>query len=197
MLARFMGGTPLSAIEIEMQLIPDFKPRGGGTFRKHEIYVSTPSIPYEELLRLFIREVQFRTFATRIEKLLRNHEANQMFFRNAEHKKRFEDICKSGLLPKLEESNGYAAAIFLLSADTFVWSKVKDCVNNQCIHFENIHIYGVDLDGYAILRMSKGLYYGKTYITVSELSDPELINDKLLRLIINAFLVRRYGINVL
>lgn len=197
MLARFMSGTPLSAIEIEMQLIPGFKPRGGGTFRKHEIYASTPNIPYEELLRPFIKEVQFRTFATRIEKLLRNHEANQMLFGNAEHKKRFEDICKSCLLPKLEESNGYAAAIFMLSADAFVWGKAKNCVNNQCIYFENIRIHGVDLDGYAILRMSKELYSGKTYITVSELSDPELINDKVLRLIINAFLVRRYGINVL
>ncbi|MPM73818.1 hypothetical protein SDC9_120803 [bioreactor metagenome] len=54
----------------------------------------------------------------------------------------------------------------------------------------------MDLDGYAIFHMAKELYSGKSHITVSELSDPELINDKLLRLIVNAFLVRRYGINV-
>jgi len=49
MFARFMSGTSLSAIEIEMQLIPRFKPRGGGAFRNREIYVSAPSISYEEL----------------------------------------------------------------------------------------------------------------------------------------------------
>lgn len=79
----------------------------------------------------------------------------------------------------------------------FVWSKAKICVDSQLIHFEAIRIHGVDLDGYAIFHMAKELYSEKSHITVSELSDPELINDKILRLIVNAFLVRRYGINVI
>lgn len=104
MLARFMSGTPPSAIEIEMQLIPGFKLRGGGTFRKREIYVSAPSIPYEELLRLFIKESQLRTFAARIEKLLKESEANPMFFRDVEHRRRFQSVQNSGLLPLLSTS---------------------------------------------------------------------------------------------
>jgi hypothetical protein len=86
---------------------------------------------------------------------------------------------------------------YSLQIDAFVWSKAKSCVDSQLIHFEAIRIHGVDLDGYAIFHMAKELYSGKSHITVSELSDPELINDKLLRLIVNAFLVRRYGVNVI
>nr|WP_319489912.1 hypothetical protein [uncultured Caproiciproducens sp.] len=189
-----MRDTPLATIEIEMQLIPGFTPRAYGTFRGQQRYVNPNPIQYEELLRLFLKEIELQAFALRVQRII---EVNQMLFRNAEHKKRFQSICKSGLFPKLEESYGYAAAIFLLSADAFVWSKTKSCVDSQLIHFEAIRIHGVDLDGYAIFHMAKELYSGKEHITVSELSDPELINDKLLRLIVNAFLVRRYGINVI
>lgn len=120
-----------------------------------------------------------------------------MLFRNAEHKKRFQSICKSGLFPMLNESSGYAAAIFLLSADAFLWRKSKGSITEKQIIFRTIHIQGVDLAGYAIFHMAKELYSGKTHITVSELSDPELIDDRLLQLIIHAFLVRRHGIHVI
>lgn len=200
---RFMRDTPLAAIEIEMQLIPGFTPRACGTFRSQQRYVNPNPILYEELLGLFLKEIEIQAFALRVQRIIEaasnlgESEVNQMLFRNAEHKKRFQSICKSGLFPRLNESQGYAAAIFLLSADAFVWSKAKSCVDSQLIHFEAIRIHGVDLDGYAIFHMAKELYSGKSHITVSELSDPELINDKLLRLFVNAFLVKRYGVNVL
>lgn len=197
MLARFMSATPLSTIEIEMQLIPGFKPRGSGTFRNREIYASIPSIPYKELLRLFIKEIQLHTFAARIEKLFRESEANPMFFRNAEHRRRFQSVQKSGLFPLLSLSEAYATAVFLLTSDAFLWKQSKDCIDQSSIRFKDIRIHGVDLNGYAIFHTAKDLYQGTDHIALSELSDPELINDKLLRLIINAFLIRRHGITVI
>lgn len=203
MITRFMRDTPLAGIEIEMQLIPGFTPRACGTFRSQQRYVNPNPIRYEEVLGLLLKEIELQAFALRVQRIIKvvnslgESEVNQMIFRNTEHKKRFQSICKSGLFPKLEESYGCAAAIFLLSADAFIWSKAKNYIDSQLIHFEAIRIHGVDLDGYVIFHMAKELYSGKEHITVSELSDPELINDKLLRLIINAFLVRRYGINVI
>lgn len=203
MITRFMRDTPLAAIEIEMQLIPGFTPRSCGTFRSQQKYVNPNPILYEELLGLFLTEIEIQAFALRVQRIIEaasnlgESEVYQMLFRSAEHKRSFQSICKSGLFPKLNESAGYAVDIFLLSADAFVCSKAKSCVDSQLIHFEAICIHGVDFDGYAIFHMAKELYSGKSHITVSELSDPELINDKLLRLIVNAFLVRRYGVNVL
>ncbi len=179
MITRFMRDTPLAAIEIEMQLIPGFTPRACGTFRSQQRYVNPNPIRYEELLRLFLKEIELQALALRVQRIIKvvnsleESEVNQMHFRNAEHKKRFQSICKSGLFPKLEESYGYAAAIFLLSADAFVWSKTKNCVDSQLIHFDAIRIHGVDLDGYAIFHMAKELYSGKSHIPVSELSDPD------------------------
>lgn len=154
-------------------------------------------VPYGELLRLFIKEIQLRAFAARIDKLLRESEVNPMLFRNAEHRRRFQSMQKSGLFPLLNLSEAYAAAVFLLTSDAFLWKQSKDCIGQSSIRFNDIRIHGVDLDGYAIFHTARDLYHGTDHIAISELSDPELINDKLLRLIINAFLVRRHGISVI
>ena len=154
-------------------------------------------VPYEELLRLFIKEIQLRTFAARIEKLLQESEANPMLFRNAEHRRRFQSVQKSGLFPLVSLSEAYAAAAFLLTSDAFLWKQSKDCIDQSSIRFKDIRIHGVDLDGYAIFYTARNLYHSTDHIAVSELSDPELINDNLLRLINNAFLIRRHGIAVI
>lgn len=151
-------------------------------------------VSYGELLRLFLSEIQLRTFASRIEKLLKESEANPMFFRNTEHRRIFQSLRKSGLFPLLNLSEAYAAAVFLLTSDTFLWKQSKDFINQSSIRFKDIRIHGVDLDGYAIFHTARDLYHGTDHIAISELRDPELINDKLLRLIINAFLIRRHGI---
>ncbi|HEX2938275.1 MAG TPA: hypothetical protein VHO66_05080 [Ruminiclostridium sp.] len=156
--------------------------------------IAVGCVSYGELLRLLLSEIQLRTFASRIEKLLKESEANPMFFRNAEHCRRFQSLRKSGSFPLLNLSKAYAAAVFLLTSDAFLWKQSKDFINQSSIHFKDIHIHGVDLDGYAIFHTARDLYHGTDHIAVSELSDPELINDKLLRLIINAFLIRRHGI---
>lgn len=156
--------------------------------------IAAGCVSYGELLRLFLSEIQLRTFASRIEKLLRESEANPMFFRNAEHRRRFQSLRRSGLFPLINLSEAYAAAVFLLTSDAFLWKQSKDFINQSSIHFKDIRIHGVDLDGYAIFHTAKDLYHSTDHIAVSELSDPELINDNLLRLIINAFLIRRHGI---
>ncbi len=156
--------------------------------------IAAGCVSYEELLRLFLSEIQLQTFASRIEKLLKESEANPMFFRNAEHRKRFQSLRRSALFPLINLSEAYAAAVFLLTSDDFLWKQSKDFINQSCIRFKDIRIHGVDLDGYAIFHIARDLYHGTDHIAISELSDPELINDKLLRLIINAFLIRRHGI---
>lgn len=138
-----MRETPLAAIEIEMQLIPGFTPRACGTFRSQQKYVNPNPILYEESLGLFLKEIEIQAFALRVQRIIEvasnlgESEVNQMLFRNAEHKKRFQSICKSGLFLKLEESYGYAAAIFLLSADAFVWSNPTRSDGDNILHLVN------------------------------------------------------------
>lgn len=108
-----------------------------------------------------------------------------MFFRNTEHCRRFQSLRRSGLFPLLNLSETYTAAVFLLTSDAFLWKQSKDFINQNSIYFKDICIHGVDLDCYAIFHAARDLYHGTNHIVILELSDPELINDRLLRPIIN------------
>ncbi|MDD4808377.1 MAG: hypothetical protein PHU30_07810, partial [Oscillospiraceae bacterium] len=105
------------------------------------------------------------------------------------HQMRFEAAHKAN--PKC--SAGQTAAVFLLTADPFLWSKARPAVTQGNIDFPAIHIHGVDLDGYVLFHTAKDLYAGTKHISLSELTDPELVSDGAFRLIVTAFLIRRYG----
>ena len=89
------------------------------------------------------------------------------------------------------------AALYLLSADTFLWGKSVSFIQQDSIRFKEIKIHGVDLNGYVLFHTAKDLYQGTNHISISELIDPELVGDITFELIVTAFLIRRYGHNVL
>lgn len=89
------------------------------------------------------------------------------------------------------------AAIYLLCADTFLWGKSVMAVKPDFIDFPFIQIHGVDLNGYVLFHTDKDLYKGTRHISLSELTGPELVSDWAFKLIVKAFLIRRYGTAVI
>jgi len=65
------------------------------------------------------------------------------------------------------------------------------------IYFISIDTGNLDSNDLLILKAARDLYEGNLHITLADLLDPKLFNDNLLRLIINTFIVRRYGLVML
>lgn len=65
------------------------------------------------------------------------------------------------------------------------------------IRFREIRIPGIDLQGYVLYHAARDLYQGSGQISLSELTDPELVSSQTFRLVLSAFLIRRYGAAVL
>lgn len=61
------------------------------------------------------------------------------------------------------------------------------------IDFTSVSICGVDMDGYVLYHTAKDLYRGTSHVSLAELTDGELVSDRAFRLVINAFLLCRYG----
>lgn len=218
MMTRFLSNTPYADTEFEMQQIPGFTPPGSGMVVSHFKYSArdgdcSPCIfknrkkkcagpngcPWlrelpaaggatiDELLGVFAAEVRERAFVNRVSRL---SGMGQPFFHSARHRQRFEGRREG--LPKPDEA-AWCAALYLLSADTFLWNRAQAAVRPDCIDFTPIHIHGVDLDGYVLFHTAKDLYKGTKHISLSELTDPELVSDEAFRMIIAAFLIRRHG----
>jgi hypothetical protein len=92
------------------------------------------------------------------------------------------------------EPSPYTAAVFLLSADPALWSKSRQAVCDGTVDFGRIDLREISTEGYALLQTAKDLYCGGCHLTMEELCDPHVIDDRLFRLILSAFVIRRYGL---
>ena len=59
-----------------------------------------------------------------------------------------------------------------------------------------IRLGSVTLEQYILFHAARDVYLGTKHIRLSELTDRELIPDEILRLIVNAFVMERYGVDI-
>ena len=223
MTARFMSGTPYAALEIEMQRPPGFRPRKSGMIisrcacgtqecgcslcahkkrngtdqaAKGCAYlcerILTGCTPLTKLMGDLTAEATRKPFAARVARM---SEDFSTFFFLAGHQERFDSLLDGKSNPA--DTDALYATLYLLSADRFLWGKSVPAVKPDAVHFKEIQIHGVDLGGYVLFHTARDLYQGTQHISLSELTDPELVGDETFRLIIQAFLIRRYGLGAL
>ena len=133
-------------------------------------------------------EAAGKPFTARVARMSKDF--SSIFFL-AGHQERFDSLLDGKSNPA--DTDALYAALYLLSADRFLWGKSVLAVKPDALHFKEIQIHGVDLGGYVLFHTAKDLYQGTQHISLSELTDPELVGDEIFRLIIHALLIRRYG----
>lgn len=208
----------MADLEMVMQQAPGFRPRKSGIIRSQypishgakpcegcgyaavktaveEEGKEQASFSYEILLTLLAEELPSCALAVRIGRLqIEDVGNNPSLFRTEEHRRRFQAMVRCGSYPGIWTNSGFAAALFLLSSDSRLWGIAGSFVGGQTIDYSRFRLRGADLDGYALYCVAKELYTGKAYVTLSELGDPELFHDGLLRLIVHAILISRHGV---
>lgn len=215
---RFLSGTPLSQIEFEMQLIPGFRPRRSGFAVSRYAYTAADCdcryyteqaerkrtacpvclylrerlvagcVSLNDLRRILTTGGGQRAFVARVEALSRKP---QGFFKDTTHRLRFEQTAQAGMAPV------YSAALYLLTADLPLWSLAQSALGHSGIRFQDIRLHGVEVEDYALFHAAKDLYCGTEHISLAELADPEVIDDEVFRLIVDAILIRRYGVAII
>ena len=190
-----MQETALRELESGMRQIPGFAPRRSGIIRGRPEQMQPA--PYGELVRFFLEEIPPSRLAVRIINLKNRGEVKEFMFRSGQHKKRFREICGNGDYVSLCADHGRAAALFLLSADTFLWDRAKTCITKDGIRYKEMAVHGIEPDGYALLCAAKEMCGGRPGLSLSELGDPELIGDRLLQVILTGILISRHGIGIM
>ncbi len=190
-----MQETALRELESGMRQIPGFSPRRSGIIRGRPEQMQPA--PYGELVRFFLEEIPPSQLTVRIINLKSRGEVKEFMFRSGQHKKRFREICGSGEYGFLHLDHGQAAAVFLLSADTFLWGRAKPCITKQGIRYREMAVHGIEPDGYALFCAAKEMCGGTPRLSLSELGDPDLIGDRLLQVILTGILISRHGIGIM
>jgi hypothetical protein len=215
----FMTGTPLAGTEVIMMRPPNYRLKGGGIVREHarnpddclcrycrkkekakqrcqettgcSCFGERPAAGYPtigELAESLIKEISVKRLAARTDRLLPPQTA--ALFRDEAHRKRMTSTAAA----TIRGPSPFTAAVFLLSADPLLWKKSGQAICGGYVDFGRINPGGISTTAYALLKTAKDLYHGGCRITVAELCDTRVTGDRLFRLILIAFVIRRYGL---
>lgn len=185
----FTNTNHLRALEIQMQLVPNFKQRGSGLR-----IIGLPSDNYDKALIKLMNDIGNPLLTARI--LLRGTEMKAKYKSNF-HKKAFTEYVETHITNPYIMRREYIAALFLLSADKNLWQRSQDAVMGCSINLGKINLHDITVGNYALYKAAKTIYTGRQEITVGELCDCELIDDSVLCTILNAFIIARNGIGIL
>ena len=118
-------------------------------------------------------------------------------FKSTAHRKTFIDFITTNVKNPYLSSNEYVAAVFLLSADRFLWKKARGALTGYSVNFKSIDITGITTEGYALFTAAKAVYHGSADISLHELCDADLIDDSTVMTIFAGVMLFRNSIGLL
>ena len=118
-------------------------------------------------------------------------------FKSALHRKTFTEFIAANVHSPYNSRNEYIAAVFLLSADKFLWKKVRGALTGYSVNFKSLDIAGISTEGYALFTAAKAIYRGGVDISLHELCDANLIDDSTVMTIFAGVMLFRNGIGLL
>ena len=189
----FCNSPRLQLLERQMRQPPGYRPRGQGWMFDMEEWKSRGN--YSEIVDCVISRMQMEHLKKRIQEVFGNAEKELIFY-DSRHRNDFSSLLLGRRKKNLCGLPNYAAAVFLLSADENLWEKVSKQVLDTGIYFDRIRLGSVTLEQYILFHAARDVYLGTKHIRLSELTDRELIPDEILRLIVNAFVMERYGVDI-
>ena len=207
------------SIERMMTSVPGFPPRGHGTYilsrhkytaiecdcsfcphykRKNcklsecectQERIEALAVGYTEFMSHALSAIENRAFQKRLTQYLKESEIEFMLYRGNAHKEMFEQAIEQSL----NSNNAMLSALYLLTADKYLWSKVRYAINNNAVVFSAVRLGDISTDAYTLYMTARDLYSGTKHITVSDIADTELIANKMFAILCNAMAIRRYG----
>lgn len=218
----FMYGTRLQEMEQMMMSVPNFLPRGKGMiimgknmidekeeFKKcdycsefakgactasHCLYMTERigygQIHYHHIVADRFSDFSNRFFKKRLRQIVRSFRGE--WFLSSYHNDRYSYLKESSSLT-LKRKSEQLAIIYILSAHEELWDRAKDHIHHKAIELDKISLKGISTNGYALYQAARTIMTGKSYIQITELADDSLISAYAFKAIINAFMIAKYG----
>lgn len=140
-----------------------------------------------------IADIKHSGFRDRLQKYQATESCSGIFFESEKHRKLF---CEAADQLRTDRPH-MLAAIYLLTANRTLWSRVCHRMIPSELSFDNDQLGRVNIGAYTLYSFAKDLYTGSQHITFEDMSDPATIPDKLFALICNAVTLHQFCVNAL
>ena len=111
-------------------------------------------------------------------------------FMNSKHKQTFYTAMREWNVYE----NDLIAVVYLLTADAELWKQVEDYVIQYKFGYLQFRPKNLSVSGYTFFCAANDLYFGTDFMTLGDLTDKALLTPKEFYIIINAVLIKQYGI---
>ena len=118
-------------------------------------------------------------------------------FKSAMHRKNFTGFISPKNANYYSNRSEFVAAVFLLSADKFLWERSKSAITRYSVNFGLIDLSGISTEGYALYKAARAVYNGDSDISLSGLCDWTLIDDPTTLTIFTGVMLLRNGVRML
>ena len=220
---HFLCYTKLAAIEQMMLLPPNFSPRSSGfqigyfiysaddvdcryctDYRRKKCAVSRCSwlkerieagiVTYEDLVTKCFDHLKNPHVKKRIH--LAAVDFHGWLYLDYLHTERLAWVWQQFSQSVTRKPSIFAAALHLLTATPELWTVAERGVTENVIDFSRVKLRGISMDNYILYQTAKSICTGEPRITAADLADESIVNDDLLKIIINAILIARFGCDV-
>lgn len=152
--------------------------------------VEAGTVTYREAVRAIVP--QFCVYRARAERLIRGYEGS--LWMNKKHKNRMQWFNHQlGYVPG-RNTNAYYAAMYLLTSNDELHKRTSNCFYSQGVELSYAVLRDISPHNYALFCGASEIYCGRRCVTPSEMADPEIVDDDVFRLLINAKLIAQFGV---
>ena len=219
---NFTQGTPLADLERQMQMVPNFTPRGQGktVLRGHRLTAADVDCHYclqhqqrrcQNPTCLYLAErieagvVTIEELAVEIIRVWQHVPLKQRAFALIRRTSSFHfegGLHVARMLEVVDRSQDFAeskwlAAVYLLAARTELWMQAFGAIWRNLIDFASVKLKDTGIQDYLLYRAAKGIFHGTLGATSEELADKELVSSDTLLPVLSAALIARYGPDVM
>ena len=114
-----------------------------------------------------------------------------MIFRNDNHGVLFEKEIRY----HKDCSRKFAAALFLLTADTRLWHQAENHIGANEIDINAMKPRRLDAMAYVCYAVARDIVTGSRTVALTELADPSMLSPRYFLVIQSALLISGYGLN--
>lgn len=182
----------LLRLERMMTLIPNFPPRFCGV-RVYGDEAAPVGTTHVELIRSAMRHVRNPAFRKRLNDYIEERKECAMNYRGMRHRVLFQNELQKRENP----SAALLCALYLLTADCRLWSRVRRSVRAKGVQFQGVRLGELSPEAYTLYMTAKDLCCGTKHITVSDLADKEIVSPQMFGILCEAMTIRRYGMAAL
>ena len=118
-------------------------------------------------------------------------------WQDEQHKHRFAYLRTLLGYRKKRDTPVFLAALYLLTSNKEIGDRSFNCFTKGGIDFRYARRRGISSHDYTLLMAAKSLYCHTAEVTQGDLAEPQIIPDEAFRLLINALLIARFGLDAL